>query len=81
VQQQKNVGTAMILAIVFGPLGLLYSSVTGGVVMFILSLFVAVATLGVGLVLTWLVCIFWAYKAATDYNARIDAQARAAQRQ
>ncbi len=74
VRAQKNVGVAIILAILFGPLGLLYASVTGGMLMFVLSVVVAIATMGVGLLLTWLLCIPWAYIAATGYNARLDAE-------
>ena len=35
VAKQKSVGIAFLLAFLFGPFGLLYASVMGGIVMFI----------------------------------------------
>lgn len=49
VGKQKSVGVAFLLAFLFGPLGLLYASVVGGIVMIIVSGLVAIVTLGFGL--------------------------------
>jgi hypothetical protein len=70
VNARKNVGVAMILAILFGPFGLLYATVSGGVVMLVLSLIVVVPTYGVGLFFTWIIGIIWAHRATTRYNAK-----------
>ena len=70
----KSVAIALVLTFLFGPLGLLYSSVLGGVVMFVVSGIVAVFTLGVGLLVTWPICMIWAAVAANRYNARMTAQ-------
>jgi hypothetical protein len=67
----KNMGLAIILAFVFGPLGLLYSSVMGGVVMFFVNILVGVFTVGFGLLLTWPICAVWAYVAAKAYNDKL----------
>jgi hypothetical protein len=67
----KSVGTALILAFLFGPLGLLYASVTGGIVMFIITLVVAIPTLGFGLLLTVPACMVWAAIATNNYNTRL----------
>ena len=64
VRQPKSVGLALLLTFFFGPLGMLYSTVTGGVVMFFVSLFVGFFTLGIGLLVTWPICIVWAMVAA-----------------
>lgn len=71
VGKQKSVGVAFILAFFFGPLGLLYASITGGVVMFILGVIISIVTLGIGLILVWITCIIWAVVAANNANSKI----------
>ncbi len=74
--QPKNMAVALILTFFFGPLGLFYASVTGGIVMLIVSLIVAVVTLGFGLLITGPICMVWAAIATQNANeqARIAAQ-------
>ena len=71
VGKQKSVGVAFLLAFLFGPLGLLYASVVGGIVMFFVTGLVAIVTLGLGLLITWPVCIIWAIIAANDANKKM----------
>ena len=71
VAQTKNVGTALILTILFGPLGMLYSTILGGIVMGVLSLIVAIVTLGFGLIITWPICVIWAALAASAHNKKL----------
>jgi hypothetical protein len=71
VVSPKSVGVAIILGVVFGPLGLLYSTVTGAVVMFIVNILAAVVTFGFGLLLTWPICGVWAALAAKSYNEKL----------
>ena len=71
VTPTKNMGIAIILAFLFGPLGMLYSTVLGGVIMFVLSLVIGVVTLGVGLIITWPVCVIWAAVATSSYNKKL----------
>lgn len=68
---QKSVGVAVLLSILFGPLGMLYSTVLGGIIMLVVSLLVAVVTLGFGLVVTWPICVVWAAIAANSHNRRV----------
>ena len=65
----KSVGVAIILSIIFGPLGMLYSTVTGGITMMVISLLVGIFTLGFGLFLTWPICVIWAAMAANGHNS------------
>jgi hypothetical protein len=67
----KSVGLAIFLGVFFGPIGLLYSSVTGAIVMFIVNIVALVATLGFGLFLTWPICGVWAAVAAKSYNEKL----------
>lgn len=72
LSNKKNVGLALGLALLFGPLGMLYATVSGGLIMLVVSLVVALFTAGFGLILTWPVCIFWAYTATKSFNTKID---------
>jgi len=69
----KSVAVAFVLTFLFGPLGLLYSSVIGGIVMILLGGFVGFITLGFGLLFVWPVCIIWAVVAANMTNKKISA--------
>ena len=71
VASPKNMGLAILLTCLFGPLGMLYSTVVGALVMLVATVVVAVLTLGFGLIITWPVCVIWAALAAKDYNARL----------
>jgi hypothetical protein len=82
VTSTKSVGIAILLTILFGPLGMLYSTVPGGLIMlavnaviFLLSVFTA----GFGALLffiTWPVCVVWGAIAAKSYNAKLIAGQR-----
>lgn len=64
----KNVGIAIILTVIFGPLGLFYSSVLGAIIMCIVTLVVGLLTLGFGTMVTWPVCVIWGAIAANNHN-------------
>jgi hypothetical protein len=74
----KSVGGAVALAFFFGPLGMLYSTVVGALVMFVISIFVAIATLGLGLIITLPICAVWAGIAANSHNNQLNVAAHAA---
>lgn len=69
----KSVGVAFVLAFFFGPLGLLYASVVGGIVMIIVNLFFVLIFFP-GLILTQIVCIIWACVAADQANQKLRSQ-------
>lgn len=50
----KSVGLAFILSALFGPIGMFYSTVIGGIVMLIVDLVVGFLTFGLGLLLLFL---------------------------
>lgn len=72
VTSQKSLVASILLTLFFGPLGLFYSSVTGGVVMLILSIIVSIFTLGFGLLITFPICIIWGVIATNQYNSKIN---------
>jgi hypothetical protein len=71
VKAPKNVGVAIILTFFFGPLGLLYSSVIGGLVMLPVTIIVGFLTVGLGLFITHPICIIWAAVSASTYNKKL----------
>jgi len=72
----KSPGIAILLTILFGPVGMFYSTIGGAIVMLLVSLVVGVVTLGFGLLVTQPICILWAALAASAYNKRIMSQTR-----
>lgn len=68
---EKSMVASILLSLVFGPLGLLYASVTGGIVMLLVSVVVAIFTLGIGLLITFPICIIWAVIATNTYNENV----------
>ena len=73
VKAEKSMGITILLTILFGPLGMLYSTVTGAIVMIIVNVVVAIITLGFGLFITWPVCIIWGAVATNKYNKNLGA--------
>ena len=71
VSQKKSMGVALILTILFGPLGLLYATVPGGLVLLLLTFVIGIATLGVGFLFGWIVSIIWAVIAVNSHNEKI----------
>ena len=71
VKTEKSMGVTILLTILFGPLGMLYATVTGAIVMIVVSVLVALVTLGFGLLITWPVCIIWAAVVTNNYNKNL----------
>jgi hypothetical protein len=71
VGSQKSVAGAVLLALFFGPLGMIYATVPGALIMLFINIFVAIVTLGLGLLLTLPICAIWAGVAASSHNKRL----------
>lgn len=71
VTKTKSMGIAILLTVLFGPLGMLYSTILGAIIMIIVSVVVAILTLGIGLIVTWPICIIWAAAATSSYNKKL----------
>ncbi len=78
LSRKKSMGMALLLTLLFGPLGMFYSTVLGGVVMIVLTLVVGLPTMGLGLLLTWPIGLIWTAIAVKNQNDAIDQQALAA---
>lgn len=68
MKSEKSTGVAIVLALLFGPLGLLYASVKGGIIMFFVTGIAMLFTLGIGLLITWPACVIWAAVAVNNQN-------------
>lgn len=68
VRAPKSVGVAILLTVFFGPLGMLYSTVPGALVMMAVSILLAIVTAGLSVFLTWPICVIWGAMAADAYN-------------
>jgi hypothetical protein len=71
VTSTKNVGIAILLAFLFGPLGMFYSTISGAIVMLILYPIVGFLTIGLGLFILHPIAIIWAAVAANTYNKKL----------
>jgi pSer/pThr/pTyr-binding forkhead associated (FHA) protein len=70
VAQPKSVGISILLTFLFGPFGMFYSTITGGIIMSVVSIFLALITFGFSGFLTWPICIIWGAVAADQENKK-----------
>lgn len=66
-------GIAIVLTLLFGPFGMLYSTILGAIIMGIATLLAIVFTAGLGLIVTWPICLIWGAMAVKNYNDRLRA--------
>jgi hypothetical protein len=67
----KSMGISILLTFLFGPLGMLYSTIPGAIVMMVVSGIVLVTTAGLGFIITWPICIVWGAVATSSYNKKL----------
>jgi hypothetical protein len=70
ITKSKSVGLAFALAILFGPIGLLYANVRNGLTMLIFAILSILASSSIGLFLVWTVCIAWAVTVVQKDNQK-----------
>ena len=61
---EKSVVAAFFLTLLFGPLGLLYATIGGGIFLIIVAIIAGFVTFGFGALVTWPVAIAWGVLAA-----------------
>jgi hypothetical protein len=67
----KSMALTIILSVLFGPLGMLYATVPGAIIMFFINLIAAIFTAGFGLLVTWPITVIWAAVATNRYNQQL----------
>lgn len=75
VQSLKSMGLGLVLTFFFGPLGMLYSTVVGSLIMMVITGLVFLLTFGLGVLVTWPICMVWTYIAIKKHNQRLIAGA------
>lgn len=81
IVQKKSQWASFFLTLFFGPLGAFYASALTGVLTLLISLGLAVFTMGLSLLLTWPMTIAWAAIVVSNNNAKAEFQARQLQQQ
>ena len=66
--ETRNEPLALLLVVLFGPVGLLYTSVKGGVVLIGVALIGALLTMGFAPLAVWPVCILWVLIAGATHR-------------
>ncbi len=67
----KSMGVSLLLTFLFGPFGMMYSTILGGIIMLVINIVVGIITLGLGLLLTWPIMLIWAGVATKTYNNKL----------
>jgi archaellum component FlaF (FlaF/FlaG flagellin family) len=70
-QPYKSVAAALMFSVLLGPIGLLYASFWGGVLMVFLAIIVLSAKFIFLAILLWVICCIWGVGAVESYNKRI----------
>jgi hypothetical protein len=68
----KSVAGALIFCTLLGPVGLLYATFWGGVLMILLGIVVVSAKFIFPIILLWLLSCIWGVWAAEKYNKKLD---------
>ena len=63
-QQPKSAWAAFFLTFLFGPLGLLYATIPGGIILFVIALIIVPLTAGLAAVVIWPISMIWGVLAA-----------------
>lgn len=66
----KSVVTGLIFTILFGPVGLLYASLSGGIVMIVIGIIVISYHYLFPIILCWLICCVWCVSAIEKHNKK-----------
>lgn len=67
----KSVAVALVFCAILGPVGLLYSSYVGGIVMILIGFIVMRMKLFGLVLLVWMVSCIWGVGAVNRYNKKI----------
>jgi hypothetical protein len=70
-KSSKSMGIAILLTVLLGPLGMLYSTIPGSVVMILISIVAGLFTADFGLLITWPLCVIWAAVAVSIQNKKL----------
>lgn len=78
VNAKKSTVLGLILAFFFGPLGLLYSTVLGGVIMIAVAIVAFFILPVIGPIIAWMISFIWAFVTLILYNGKVKREHKAA---
>ncbi len=67
--QRKSTILALVLTIFLGPIGMLYSTIVGAIVMAILYVAIGIPTAGIGIAVLHPISVIWGVWAAHSANS------------
>lgn len=67
----KNLAGALLFSVFLGPIGLLYASTLGGIVMVVVIFVIACTKFFIPFLFSWIICSIWSVLAVNRYNNRI----------
>lgn len=68
----KSHGIGLLLTFLLGPIGLLYATTLGGLILAPLAFIIGIFTFGLGALLTWPVAIVWSILAISLHNRKLN---------
>jgi hypothetical protein len=71
--KDKSVGAALVLTFLFGPLGLLYVTVAGGLILLAAAIVLGILTLGVADIPIWIASMIWGAIGASNRHSEYQA--------
>ena len=72
VPPYKSVAASLLFTVVLGPVGLLYATYWGGIVMILAAIVVLSAKLIFPSLVLWIICCIWGVGAVESYNKQIN---------
>jgi hypothetical protein len=67
----KNIALALLFTAILGPVGLLYASFWGGILMIVLGIIVGSCKLFFPMLLIWIISCIWGVAACERHNKKI----------
>lgn len=67
----KSLAGALLFSVILGPVGLLYASFWGGLIMIAVGIVVVSSKFIFPIVLLWIICCIWSVGAVEVYNRKV----------
>lgn len=67
----KSLATSLLFSVFLGPIGLLYATSRGGIIMALIAFVVMSSRLPVPIIIMWVSCCIWSVIATNRYNHKL----------
>lgn len=71
IRQPKSQGLGLLLTFLLGPIGLLYATTLGGLILAPLAFLIGIFTFGIGALITWPLAVLWSIIAISRHNRKL----------